>query len=136
MLENNPIGPQVDQRRMSSSMYEVFNWSSTSECPRKLTFSLAAGPGINIDEPPTAAEYQPAVTRSSHASGKGKAILFAIALLFNPTQERAMLHLSFFLFYSPFLFFSFVWFYFGCILVSVSVSLLFAHLTLFFYRFV
>uniref|UniRef100_A0A675B0C0 Ensconsin n=1 Tax=Anopheles darlingi TaxID=43151 RepID=A0A675B0C0_ANODA len=59
-----------DQRRMSSSMYEVFNWSSTSECPRKLTFSLAAGPGINIDEPPTAAEYQPAVTRSSHASGK------------------------------------------------------------------
>ncbi|XP_052868537.1 epidermal growth factor receptor substrate 15 homolog isoform X4 [Anopheles cruzii] len=60
-----------DTRRMSSSMYEVFNWTSTSEsCPRKLTFSLAAGPGINIDEPPTAAEYQPAITRSSYASGK------------------------------------------------------------------
>ncbi|XP_035902183.1 hyphally regulated cell wall protein 3 isoform X2 [Anopheles stephensi] len=58
-----------DQRRMSSSMYEVFNWTSTSECPRKLTFSLAAGPGINIDDPPTAAEYQPAAARN-YASGK------------------------------------------------------------------
>ncbi|XP_061505212.1 MAP7 domain-containing protein 3 isoform X16 [Anopheles gambiae] len=57
-----------DQRRMSSSMYEVFNWTSTSECPRKLTFSLA-GSGINIDDPPTAAEYQPAASRN-YASGK------------------------------------------------------------------
>ncbi|XP_053661167.1 uncharacterized protein LOC128710152 [Anopheles marshallii] len=57
-----------DQRRMSSSMYEVFNWTSTSECPRKLTFSLA-GSGINIDDPPTAAEYQPAAPRN-YASGK------------------------------------------------------------------
>ncbi|EAA43216.5 AGAP001315-PC [Anopheles gambiae str. PEST] len=63
-----------DQRRMSSSMYEVFNWTSTSECPRKLTFSLA-GSGINIDDPPTAAEYQPAASRN-YASGKGKAILY------------------------------------------------------------
>uniref|UniRef100_A0AAG5D037 MAP7 domain-containing protein n=1 Tax=Anopheles atroparvus TaxID=41427 RepID=A0AAG5D037_ANOAO len=57
-----------DQRRMSSSMYEVFNWTSTSECPRKLTFSLA-GTGINIDDPPTAGDYQPAMSRS-YASGK------------------------------------------------------------------
>ncbi|XP_055637076.1 MAP7 domain-containing protein 1 isoform X30 [Toxorhynchites rutilus septentrionalis] len=42
-------------RRMSSSMYEVFNWASTSECPKKLTLSLA-GSGINIDEPPSRAE--------------------------------------------------------------------------------
>uniref|UniRef100_A0A182NQJ7 MAP7 domain-containing protein n=1 Tax=Anopheles dirus TaxID=7168 RepID=A0A182NQJ7_9DIPT len=59
-----------DQRRMSSSMYEVFNWTSTSECPRKLTFSLA-GTGINIDDPPTAAEYQPAAPRN-YASGKAE----------------------------------------------------------------
>uniref|UniRef100_A0A182P9K7 Ensconsin n=1 Tax=Anopheles epiroticus TaxID=199890 RepID=A0A182P9K7_9DIPT len=53
-----------DQRRMSSSMYEVFNWTSTSECPRKLTFSLA-GSGINIDDPPSAAEYQPAASHDT-----------------------------------------------------------------------
>ncbi|XP_021704922.1 putative uncharacterized protein DDB_G0271606 isoform X7 [Aedes aegypti] len=45
-----------DMRRMSSSMYEVFNWASTSECPtKKLTLSLA-GSSINIDEPPSKAE--------------------------------------------------------------------------------
>ncbi|XP_065092882.1 uncharacterized protein ens isoform X9 [Ochlerotatus camptorhynchus] len=44
-----------DMRRMSSSMYEVFNWASTSECPKKLTLSLA-GSSINIDEPPSRAE--------------------------------------------------------------------------------
>ncbi|XP_058840075.1 inner centromere protein A-like isoform X12 [Topomyia yanbarensis] len=44
-----------DMRRMSSSMYEVFNWAQTSECPKKLTLSLA-GTGINIDEPPSSAE--------------------------------------------------------------------------------
>ncbi|XP_055546529.1 histone-lysine N-methyltransferase, H3 lysine-79 specific isoform X20 [Wyeomyia smithii] len=44
-----------DMRRMSSSMYEVFNWAQTSECPKKLTLSLA-GAGINIDEPPSSAE--------------------------------------------------------------------------------
>ncbi|XP_038115581.1 zinc finger CCCH domain-containing protein 13 isoform X7 [Culex quinquefasciatus] len=45
-----------DMRRMSSSMYEVFNWASSgAECPKKLTLSLA-GAGINIDEPPSRAE--------------------------------------------------------------------------------
>uniref|UniRef100_A0A182VVS6 MAP7 domain-containing protein n=1 Tax=Anopheles minimus TaxID=112268 RepID=A0A182VVS6_9DIPT len=73
-----------DQRRMSSSMYEVFNWTSTSECPRKLTFSLA-GSGINIDDPPTAAEYQPATPRH-YGSGKGRA--FSMTRLDHLAQPR------------------------------------------------
>lgn len=81
---------------MSSSMYEVFNWTSTSECPRKLTFSLA-GSGINIDEPPTAAEYQPAAARN-YASGKGKAILLAYACVFFTAHHEEHLSPSTFFF--------------------------------------
>ncbi|KAL9698230.1 hypothetical protein quinque_001671 [Culex quinquefasciatus] len=57
-----------DMRRMSSSMYEVFNWASSgAECPKKLTLSLA-GAGINIDEPPSRAERAAAAV----AARKGK----------------------------------------------------------------
>ncbi|XP_052566684.1 ensconsin isoform X14 [Culex pipiens pallens] len=58
-----------DMRRMSSSMYEVFNWASSgAECPKKLTLSLA-GAGINIDEPPSRAER--AAAAAAVAARKG-----------------------------------------------------------------
>ncbi|XP_055637048.1 plectin isoform X6 [Toxorhynchites rutilus septentrionalis] len=68
-------------RRMSSSMYEVFNWASTSECPKKLTLSLA-GSGINIDEPPSRAE---GVAAKSQAR-KGRA--FSMTRLDQLAQPR------------------------------------------------
>lgn len=55
---------------MSSSMYEVFHWASTSECPKKLTLSLA-GSSINIDEPPSRAERARAAAAAAAATRKG-----------------------------------------------------------------
>lgn len=44
-----------DQRKMSTSMYEVFNWGHLNDS-RPKRYSLAiAGSHIDIDEPPTAA---------------------------------------------------------------------------------
>lgn len=62
-----------DMRRMSSSMYEVFNWASTSECPKKLTLSLA-GSSINIDEPPSRAERAAAAAAAAAATRKGNPV--------------------------------------------------------------
>lgn len=90
---------KVDQRRMSSSMYEVFNWGVNTEYSPKKTLSLSiAGSHINIDEPQSSSNIRrnqgEKGTYLSYMQIIGLHIHFAYIINETPYKKKSKLNFS------------------------------------------
>lgn len=67
---------KIDLHRMSTSMYEVFNWGHVNETRPKRLSLFAGASEINIDDPPPSSSSRPSAAKCTNRSLRATGELF------------------------------------------------------------